>query len=309
MSLNHFERSPEPLSARAERRWAQLAAERPALERAIDLQRRTVGRQIRLLDELAATATRWRPPDAGETVHLLDEGRPVLHGTSDPLPVESLLPAMEAVCRDVAAVTGYAAAVRAAEAFGAGTFDAERLLAYAYDRDETAVRQFAKEHALVLDIVWLAADLAVGPVLHLRQRAALREDDPDSPIRDALARWSAGSCPACGSWPAMAEIFSGDRLLRCGACGAGWPRMSDRCIYCGTAGDRFRIVAPDREAPGRTLELCRACGGYLKGLEAAAPSPFPLIAIEDIGSTDLDHAARQHGFRRPPPAASQEERR
>lgn len=308
MLLNHFERSPEPLSTRAERRWAQLAAERPALARAVDLQRRTVGRQIRLMDELEAGATRWRPPDAGETLHLLDGGRPVLRGTSHPLPVETLLPALEAVCRDIAAVTGYAAAVRAAEAFAAGDLDAERLLAQAYDRDQTAVRQFAKEHALVLDIVWLAADLAVGPVLHLRQRAALREDDPESPVRDALDRWSAGHCPACGSWPAMAERFSGERLLRCGACGAGWQRRTDQCIYCDTAGDRFRIVAPDREAPGRTLELCRGCGGYLKGLEAAAPSPFPLIAIEDIGSTDLDHAARQHGFRRPPTAPLQEER-
>ena len=295
---------PDALGRRADRRWAQLAAERPALTGAIDLQRRTVGRQIQLLAELAALPDQPPRVDEATVLHHLADGLPVLRADIGPLPVDRLVPAMEGVCRDLEAVTGFTAATRVREALAARRVDPARLLALAYQRDESGVRQLAGERALAVDVLWLVADVVVGPVLHLQQRAILREQEPDSPVRDAVARWDQGYCPACGSWPALAEAFAGERLLRCGACAAGWPLTSHRCTYCGARDDgSFRMIAPDRAVPGRTLELCRQCGGYLKGLEAAAPTPFPLLSIEDVGSAELDRAARHHGFRRPPPAA------
>jgi FdhE protein len=286
--------------ARAEARWAQAAAEQPSLARAFALQRRTIGRQLGLLDELIRGHEPLSVPSEVSVLLRLSDSLPALRGTIGPLPVEQLAEVMSQLAGDVAAVTGYAAASRIGEALNGGSLDPARLLAIAYQRDERAIRQLASEHALVPDVLWLVADMAVAPVLHLQQQAVFREREPESPVREALDRWDQGYCPACGSWPAMAELFAGARLLRCACCAAAWQLHSDRCTYCGQAGAQYRTVTPEAQRPGRQLELCRACGGFLKRLDVAAPTPFPLLAIEDLASSDLDRAALTHGFRRLP---------
>jgi len=47
------------------------------------------------------------------------------------------------------------------------------------------------------------------------------------------------------------------------------------------------------------VEACTKCGGYLKTIDLAELSPFPLLSISDIETTDLDVAAMEHGFARP----------
>lgn len=299
MPVNNLDAELSALRARAEVRWAQLGAEQPSLARAIDLQRRTIRHQLDLLGELASSGV-GTPPDESLVLHRLTDGLPVLRAGIAPLPVERLVPVMQALSHDAEAVTGYTAASRLAEALAAGAIDGARLLALAYQRDERGVRQLAVEQAVVVDLLWLIADAAIAPVLNLQQHAALREDEPESPVREALERWDQGYCPACGSWPALAESFGGERLLRCAGCAATWRMLSDRCTFCSASGPEFRMVAPERERPGRRLELCRVCGGYLKTLDAERLTPFPLLAVEDLGSSDLDQAALHHGFRRLP---------
>jgi hypothetical protein len=51
--------------------------------------------------------------------------------------------------------------------------------------------------------------------------------------------------------------------------------------------------------PERRLELCGACGNYTKVFDAASPTPFPLIAIEDIATMDLDEGAMSRKYQRP----------
>jgi hypothetical protein len=80
----------------------------------------------------------------------------------------------------------------------------------------------AADPHVVVDLLWLVGDLVAAPVVYMQQVAALREGVPDSPVRDALERWDQGYCPACGSWPALAEFFFGERLLRCAFCAATW---------------------------------------------------------------------------------------
>ena len=50
----------------------------------------------------------------------------------------------------------------------------------------------------------------------------------------------------------------------------------------------------------RRLEVCGACGGYLKTVDVPELSPFPLLAIADMETMDLDLAAMEHGYARPP---------
>ena len=71
-------------------------------------------------------------------------------------------------------------------------------------------------------------------------------------------------------------------------------------MYCGESGEAFVTAAPDEERKDRRVEVCSSCAGYLKTVDVAELSPFPLLSISDIETTDLDVAAMEHRFGRPP---------
>lgn len=298
LSANYLDADLEPRRARAEARWARLAAGSPHLARAVALQRRTVGTQLDLLWAVAPLVAEASVPAETAVLSRLADGLPVLRAALAPLPVDVLTPVAIDLGAAITAASGFAAARRAADALAGREIDAARLLALVYQRDQNAVRQLASEHGVNVDMLWLLGDLVVAPIAHLQQRAALRESDPESPVREALERWDHGYCPACGSWPALAEFFFGERLLRCAFCACTWRPRVDQCVYCGTRDERFATVVPDRNQPGRRIELCKACGGFLKTIDTDTITPFPLVAIEDLASADLDQSALHHGFRR-----------
>ena len=111
--------------------------------------------------------------------------------------------------------------------------------------------------------------------------------------------WHRGYCPFCGSWPAFIEAHGGKRALRCSYCALEWAPASNSCIYCGNAGNDFVAAAPDVQQPQRRVELCGRCSGYTKVIEVEDPTPFPLLAIEDLATLSLDQGAMDHGYRRP----------
>jgi FdhE protein len=88
-------------------------------------------------------------------------------------------------------------------------------------------------------------------------------------------------------------------VLRCSFCAFAWELPTYSCIYCREDGDSFVTAAPDEECKSRRLEVCGSCGGYLKTVEVAALSPFPLLAISDLETMALDAAAMEHGYTRP----------
>ena len=300
MPVNHLHADLDARRQRADARWTTLATESPHLARALTLQRRTLGAQFDLLRAVAPLVADSPIPSETTVLDHLADGLPVLRANIGPLPVDVLTPVMADLGSAITGATGYAAARRVADALTSGTVDPARLLALVYQRDQDGVRQLAADHALVVDMLWLLGDLVVAPIVHLQQRAALRDGQPDSPVREALERWTPGYCPACGSWPALAEFFFGERLLRCAFCACTWRPAVDRCAYCNEKGEHFTTVVPDRQQPGRRVELCRACGGFLKSLDVELVTPFPLVAIEDLASADLDQAALHHGFKRLP---------
>ncbi len=300
MSVNHLHADLDARRQRADARWTALSAQSPHLARALALQRRTLGTQFDLLRAVAPMVAESPIPAETTVLDHLADGLPVLRATLAPLPVDVLTPVMADLGAAITGATGYAAARRVADALTAGAVDPARLLALVYQRDQGGVRQLATDHALVVDMLWLLGDLVVAPIVHLQQREALRDDEPESPVREALERWDQGYCPACGSWPALAEFFFGERMLRCAFCACTWRQSLDQCAYCQEAGEAFTTVVPDRSRPGRRLELCRTCGGFLKTLDVERVTPFPLVAIEDLASSDLDQAALHHGFKRLP---------
>jgi hypothetical protein len=300
LPVNHLHADLDARRQRADARWTALAAQAPHLARALTLQRRTLGAQFDLLRAVAPLVADSPIPSETTVLDHLADGLPVLRANIGPLPVDVLTPVMADLGTAITGATGYVAARRVADALTSGTVDPARLLALVYQRDQDGVRQLATDHTLVVDMLWLLGDLVVAPIVHLQQRAALRDGEPDSPVREALERWTQGYCPACGSWPALAEFFFGERLLRCAFCACTWRPAVDRCAYCNEKGERFTTVVPDSQELGRRIELCRACGGFLKTLDVELVTPFPLLAIEDLASADLDQAALHHGFKRLP---------
>ncbi|HUP40267.1 MAG TPA: hypothetical protein VM115_09130, partial [Vicinamibacterales bacterium] len=51
--------------------------------------------------------------------------------------------------------------------------------------------------------------------------------------------------------------------------------------------------------PQRRVELCGRCSGYTKVIDVAEPTSFPLLAIADLATIELDQGAMDRGYRRP----------
>lgn len=284
----------ERLLEEAERRWAALAGVRPELREAIALQRRLVERGLALA---AAIADVQLPALAGAAGKLQDK-RPLLSGADIVLDGAPFEPFVVGFCDDFAHGAAGRPAARVRGALERGAIDVGSLLTASLRRLQTAIRMKANQVGVAPDVLWLVAELAAAPLADRLQRAHLRDAparDPD--LRAALDAWDEGRCPACGSWPALAEETAAARRLRCSFCGGAWQPAVRRCIYC-SAGDESFLVAALSPAgePSRRVELCRACGGYLKSVRADEPAPFALLPVLDLESSDLDAAAVERGY-------------
>jgi FdhE protein len=71
------------------------------------------------------------------------------------------------------------------------------------------------------------------------------------------------------------------------------------CVYCGEGGDQFVIFAGSAGRADRRTEICGRCAGYLKTVDVEELSPFPMLAIADLETMDLDLAAMEKRYRRP----------
>jgi FdhE protein len=281
----------------AERRWAVLAASRPDLAPAVALQRRLVA----AMADLEAVFASGRVPRLSLPPRYLAaklaRGVPILAGEPIPLPAAVIKPTLLQLCDALADGGAGDAAIHIRAAIDGGNIEIGSLLTASLKRDQTAIRTGATHRGLSPDLVWLIGELAVSPFAHTLQRLLLHTDA--APVADALGAWNHGYCPACGSWPALAEVVGGHRTLRCSFCASAWELSTYACIYCHEAGEPFVTAAPDEQRKDRRLEVCGTCAGYLKTIDLAELSPFPLLAISDIETTDLDVAAMEHGYARP----------
>jgi FdhE protein len=212
------------------------------------------------------------------------------------------------LCGELAAGGAGEVAEHIRSAIESRQLDAGSLLAASLSRDQGAIRTGAVHRGLAPDLVWLVAELAVGPFAYALQRAvfadAAHEAQTDAPRSDhpvglALHGWNHGYCPACGSWPAMAEVVGGHRTLCCSFCAAAWELTTYACVYCAEDGEGFVTAAPDEERKDRRVEVCSGCSGYLKTVDVTEMSPFPLLSIGDLETMDLDMAAMDHGYAKP----------
>jgi FdhE protein len=283
--------------ALAERRWALLEAGRTDVQAAVALQRQLIGTVLNLTE----TLERLPPPrltlPPRYVTTKLGSGIPALVGEPVSVPTDLLGRPLLELARALAPTGEAARLVHAA--LVEGRLDVSALLTLAVRREQATLHAVAGRLGLGHDLVWLVADLAAGPFVHMILRKLFDEPPAGTPLRTGLDAWSHGYCPLCGSWPSFIEDLNGTRRLRCSFCAAAWELPTRDCIYCGTGDDRFAVVTPDASRPRRAIETCGACRGYAKVTPADDSLPFPLLPLGDFESMDLDMAAMRSGCGRP----------
>jgi hypothetical protein len=297
----------DDLWRRALERWAEIGAISPDLTPAAALQRRL----LRLI--LDGSSRLDLPLPSGLTAPSAKEkwrrGVPALRNEEVPAP-EALKDLLPDFCTAIAEGGAGDSALHIRDALLHGDIDAGSLLSVSLARNQKAVRTSALHMGFSPDLVWLVGELGSAPLAHHLQVllcAGLPPSQNASADHRAFGEaapvgpedWDRGYCPFCGSWPVLIESQHGAYALRCSFCALAWTLRSRRCIYCANAGDSFVAAAPDPNRGRRRVDLCGQCGSYTKVIEVAGPTPFPLLAIEDLASMDLDQGAMDRGYRRP----------
>lgn len=285
--------------AQAEARWVAMVARKPDLHAAISLQRKLIG----LVVDLTEAFEGGRPPRLSLPPRYLttklSSRIPALTGEPIPVPVDAVRPALLDLCRALAEGGGGEATLQIQTAMEDGRLDVPALLTLTLHRQQGVLRTVATKAGLGHDLLWLVADLAVSPYAHALLNSLFGAVPEGSPLAAALDGWSRGYCPLCGSWPALAEAHGDRRRLRCSFCAAAWDVPEGSCLYCGDASARFTSIETDPARPRRVVETCGACRGYAKVIDIDTSLPFPLLALADLDSMDLDLVAMQQGFARP----------
>ena len=299
--------SPDPsapngkeLRIRVGNRLKKLVTEQPALDTALALQEKLLGREIDLLEEIIESGLPSLSLPPRYLATKLKNGIPIFHGEPIPIPEQILQQGLRAFCDDLAdGAASRNAALAISETLDTGQLQSKELLLTCLRRDQHRIKQLAMHHALAPDILWLLAELALTPFAYLLCLKTISSPpDYSQNIHDALNKWDLGFCPICASWPAIVEV-TGDHFLRCSFCATSWQLSNYRCLYCNNDGENFITAAPDPEQPGRRLQMCGECGGYVKVLAVEIPSVFPLLAIDDLASMDLDLLAIERKYVRP----------
>ena len=295
MSTDHLLRQGEKL-------WDRIRKEHPKLETTIELQRQLVTQVIEIVRVLEENSLPKMSLGPAYIISKLARGTPVLRGEVVPIPVSVLSPFIVAFCNQMAHGGVGEVALHVRDSLKCGRIDIGSLLHSSLERDQDAIRIKALHLDLSPDLVWLVAEMSVGPLAHILQHRFLFErgnQTTDHDVAQAVKVWDRGYCPACGSWPALAETYQNRRVLRCSFCGSDWQLSTSRCTYCQESAEKFVIDVPDAKRPERRLELCGNCQGYLKCIELVDATPFTLLPTEDLASSNLDAVATDRGYIRP----------
>ena len=167
-----------------------------------------------------------------------------------------------------------------------------RLLGTALDAQDDALPPLAVELGVPAEALRAIAPLLAMPLLMACRRRWASRLSP---------AWPHGYCPVCAAWPVLAEArgLERSRQLRCGRCGSDWRFDWLRCPFCECGDhDRLGVLVPSRD-DARRVEVCHACGGYVKTLTTlSATSPRDMTA-RDLDTVELDLVALERGFARP----------
>ena len=175
-----------------------------------------------------------------------------------------------------------------------GEINSTALFEAALCENDAALKHMAGDLGVDPDPFSAVSALIAVPFLHACNRRW---------ERSRLPGWTAGYCPTCGAWPAFAETrgIERSRYLRCGRCGAEWQAHALFCCFCSNSDHKeLGSLVPEKSGSTRAIDTCNRCRGYLKTFTKLQGSAADKIMLDDLASVDLDIAALEQGFKRPP---------
>jgi FdhE protein len=121
-------------------------------------------------------------------------------------------------------------------------------------------------------------------------------------VKDSIEedKWRKGYCPVCGGEPLMGRLEeeTGKRFLECHVCRTLWLFSRMECPFCGTTDQEKLRYLYDEEDRSYRIEVCDACKGYLKTVDARERQNPACLFVENLATVHLDLVARKEGFQR-----------
>lgn len=118
--------------------------------------------------------------------------------------------------------------------------------------------------------------------------------------RIAPANWLKGSCPVCGSPPAMAYLRKDDgkRILWCRFCGTKWDFLRLKCPFCSNEDQQTLRYFFAGENDPRRVYVCDKCKGYLKTVDERKREKEEDLDLkwENLATLELDFMAQKEGY-------------
>jgi len=191
------------------------------------------------------------------------------------------------------AADDHAEALKFKTAVKENTFDVGHLLSFVAAGDHDAVFAAAAERSLDAGLVLALARKTLKPALRECCRQLL-------PLANKI-EWQSAVCFVCGAPALLAELQGNDqaRHLRCGMCGSDWQVRRLQCAQCWNEDHRtLQNFMKDGEEDRMRVEACDNCRGYIKVIASFSPTPFEELAVADLETLHLDHAAQGLGYSR-----------
>lgn len=241
---------------------------------------------LRLLSEVerAAQDPRWQTPLSDDLAASAGSDAPLLHGRTLTIDGDRT---RRLVCR-LASVAG-----GSLREYRPSAETAVELVAASVRQDSARLGAMAAEAGVDDAALGSIAHLATVPLMHFCGRVLESRLPPYRPD---------GYCPVCGAWPILAESRGLDRTrqLRCGRCAVGWRVQWLCCVYCGERDHRrLGSLVPERGGEVLKVEVCHACGGYLKSVATLQRIPAIELLLRDLDTVELDLVAMDRGYGRP----------
>jgi len=164
----------------------------------------------------------------------------------------------------------------------------KRVFSYDPDYLQTLAKKLTLE---VEDLHFLGLHLG-NPIFELYAGKLKKKIDQE--------KWLKGSCPVCGSSPAMACLRKDDgkRILWCQFCRTGWSFMRLKCPFCSNEDQKtLRYFFTDENDPHR-VHVCDKCKRYVKTIDQRKmEKPEELdLHWESVHTLFLDLLARKDGY-------------
>jgi len=212
-------------------------------------------------------------------------GMPLLRGEKPPLDEQAFVQRWLTLCEHIDGADGLAGAVRNRTLLS--TEMAACVLSGQIDDFHEQVQAKSLDATLAASILrWTLFPWLV----HLQTKLA--SSLPTTP-------WPHGTCPICGSWPALGEFRGLEqvRFLRCGLCAANWEFPRLRCPFCGADDHRQLgyLHREDHEGKGR-IATCDACRGYIKIVNTLTPLKPEQLLVMELATLSLDLVAGDRGY-------------